>query len=547
MKIGKFIPFLSSELKQGEPLTQAKLFSHISATVLAVLFFLVLMQFPLDTINGILTDSVFRLQLPSAPSTQLATIIYDDASSVRYGGISRIPPEELIKTLRAVSEESPLAVVVMASLDTFHYSSIEIESIKKYLDKIPRSYVGYLEPDALGVDAPMALGKIPYLPAYVSQDTFSFGGDSVSRRIMLTVEGIPTVYHHLACDILMGTPNCLLSNIYSEKVGHSTHAYIHWKRPPSIFSFPSQQVAEGNYSKGSFKNRIVLIGSALSVNRERDFVKTPFSRDRQNTTTVEAAAQSINSLITDSALKKLDPWFSWILGLFTAVLTVNIVLWLSPGSGILFVLFEAAVLAVMSAIFLHFSSYCMDLAHPLLIAGVGYYLVIPYRLVDEYRQRWHYQEQSELMAELEALKSNFLSLVSHDLKTPVARIQGNAELAFSEPGNLSQKQNDSLRSILQTTEYLGEYIETVLDLTRIESAQTPLARSTKDINQTIREVIDSKRFLAAEKNITIAPSLEPLFSIRYDIKLIRRVIANLVENAINYSPPNTTITLRSHE
>ena len=152
------------------------------------------------------------------------------------------------------------------------------------------------------------------------------------------------------------------------------------------------------------------------------------------------------------------------------------------------------------------------------------------------------------MAELEQLKSNFLSLMSHDLKTPLARIQGNAELALSDSADqMTPKQKQSLQSIVHTTEGLSTYVETLLDLTRIESSKVHLNKSSKDINSVINEVVKAKSLLAREKQIEIQTKLEPLFSFKFDVKLIQQVIANLVENAIKYSPEGSLVTLTSKE
>ncbi|MEZ4752644.1 MAG: histidine kinase dimerization/phospho-acceptor domain-containing protein [Bdellovibrionota bacterium] len=74
------------------------------------------------------------------------------------------------------------------------------------------------------------------------------------------------------------------------------------------------------------------------------------------------------------------------------------------------------------------------------------------------------------MMELEQLKSNFLSLVSHDLKIPIARIQGNAELLLNEASPKTPKETKILSAIVNTTENLSQHVEAILDLTRIESS-----------------------------------------------------------------------------
>jgi signal transduction histidine kinase len=297
----------------------------------------------------------------------------------------------------------------------------------------------------------------------------------------------------------------------------------------------------------NFTNKIVLIGSVRQAERASDYILTPYSRRTLQTPMLEGAAHSLVTLIRDNGIFRPSMWLELLFSLFIGILCVNMLLYLPPGRGIFFLLGMVSLLACAAWLALVFGHAWIDVAHPLLVAGFSYYLVIPYRLLDEYRKRWHYQEKSELMSQLEQLKSNFLSLISHDLKTPIARIQGNAELVLDQTGSLTEKQKKSLSAIVHTTEDLSEYVESVLDLTRIESAKVPLNKATKDINATILEVVENKQVMATEKQIQLVTDLEPIFSFKFDVKLIRRVLGNLVENAIKYSPEGTTITLRSKE
>ena len=125
----------------------------------------------------------------------------------------------------------------------------------------------------------------------------------------------------------------------------------------------------------------------------------------------------------------------------------------------------------------------------------------------------------------------------------MARIQGNAELLLNETKQENEKDAKVLSSIVSTTENLTKYVQTILDLARIEGSQVPLQKTSRDINSTIEEVVEAKRAIALDKEIDIVTNLEPLFAFKFDMKLIRRVLANLVENAIKYSPPHKAAAL----
>src|SRR5262249_1008747 len=158
----------------------------------------------------------------------------------------------------------------------------------------------------------------------------------------------------------------------------------------------------------------VLFGSDRQTNRAADYVLTPLSRHPLQTTALEAAAHGLVTLIREDGIYKPPRWADLAIGMLVGVITANVLLWLPPSPGILLVIGETFLLAAIAWLALHGGRAWIDLAHPLVIAGASYYLVIPYRLLNEYRKRWHYQEKSEVMSQLEQLKSNFLSLISHD-------------------------------------------------------------------------------------------------------------------------------------
>jgi signal transduction histidine kinase len=531
----------------GEIKLHSRVFSHLSASVLAVLFVFCLGQTELDGLKGLQVDALFRTQWWRSPHPDIALIAYDDESSGRYEGSFKFPAEEISKVFNSLASEQTKAVALLAPVNDKVYTESEIERIGASLRENRNPFIGYIDDESLGRKAPQPLWGIRYIPGFISRDNFSYGADSVSRRVMIEIDGSPTLYSELAW--LYNGHKASAPFRYQHqygKTGNSIQTYINWQGPAGTYKpYSTRAVAEAHYPKGIFKDKIVLVGSVLQSKRWGDHVFTPYSREPFTTSLLEGAANSLSTLMRDNGLYKSPAWLNWLLSLFVGLLTVNLVLFLPPGRGILLVVAEVFLLFVLGWIALFSANCWLDLAHPVIVACVGYYLVIPYRLLDEYRKRWHYQEKSELMGQLEQLKSNFLSLMSHDLKTPIARIQGNAELILNE--SPSEKQKKCLEAIISTTEDLSQYVETILDFTRVESAQVPVNKTSKDINAIVLEVIESKRFMAAEKNLTIETKLEPIFSFRFDVRLIRRVLSNLVENAIKYSPPDTEITVHSRE
>jgi signal transduction histidine kinase len=70
---------------------------------------------------------------------------------------------------------------------------------------------------------------------------------------------------------------------------------------------------------------------------------------------------------------------------------------------------------------------------------------------------------------------------------------------------------------------------------------------SKDVNSLIKEVVHKLEYQAKSKNIQIRTELEPLFSIKMDVDLMRQVLQNLIENAIKYSPPGSSVLVSTEE
>jgi signal transduction histidine kinase len=137
--------------------------------------------------------------------------------------------------------------------------------------------------------------------------------------------------------------------------------------------------------------------------------------------------------------------------------------------------------------------------------------------------------------------------MSHDLKTPIARIQGMTEVMTSDDHKLSVSQHEALDNIKTSSDDLLKFINSILQYGRIESQGLELNLQSKDINKLLSEVIKKHEFLAKVKKINLNSNLEPLFPISVDPDLIKQVFSNLLENAIKYSREESTIYITTRE
>jgi signal transduction histidine kinase len=187
----------------------------------------------------------------------------------------------------------------------------------------------------------------------------------------------------------------------------------------------------------------------------------------------------------------------------------------------------------------------LPLIAPLIATFATYIIFTSYQLALTETLTWRLEQERKNLFELETMKSNFVSLISHDLKTPISKIQAICDRLLTAEANHVFR--DSLTSIRRESVELHRYIQTILNISRVESKALKLHIEAIDINELILIVVERLRPLALEKSIQLELSLEPLFAIEADSALIQEVILNLVENAIKYSPNNTQVTIKSVE
>lgn len=136
------------------------------------------------------------------------------------------------------------------------------------------------------------------------------------------------------------------------------------------------------------------------------------------------------------------------------------------------------------------------------------------------------------------VKSEFLATMSHELRTPLTAIIGFSELLMEGiMGELTDEQKESLREVLHNAADLLELINSLLDLTKIESGKMKLDRRTFDIRETGRRVCSTITPLVHKKNqqlvVSVAEKLPIVFG---DERKIQQTLLNLIANANKFTP-----------
>ena len=177
----------------------------------------------------------------------------------------------------------------------------------------------------------------------------------------------------------------------------------------------------------------------------------------------------------------------------------------------------------------------------------AYFTFLWMKFSQEESKRWEAEKRAEYLRELDELKSNFLSLMSHDLKTPIAKVQALTERLNREAKDLEPAQKNILAAISRSNDELSQYIISILNFQKIESQELRLNIKSNDINIIIEEVIERLKPLAEEKNIALETELEPMFAAEFDEQLIKQVLTNLIDNAIKYNPNGTRVKISSQD
>lgn len=136
--------------------------------------------------------------------------------------------------------------------------------------------------------------------------------------------------------------------------------------------------------------------------------------------------------------------------------------------------------------------------------------------------------------EMNRMKSNFLASMSHELRTPMIGILGYSELLLTELTDSEQREMVSL--ILKSGERLNDTLNSILDLSKIESQKVEIQLEPADVVKAIDE--SRKLFIVAakEKNLSIIfkPSQEKIF-VDADFNMLNKIMNNLISNAIKYT------------
>jgi signal transduction histidine kinase len=155
-----------------------------------------------------------------------------------------------------------------------------------------------------------------------------------------------------------------------------------------------------------------------------------------------------------------------------------------------------------------------------------------------------YKEQeleraNKLLLETDQAKDEFISMISHELKTPLVPIRGYAEMLLRAQimGELNDKQKKAVSTILRSVEKQQQLVEEVLDVYKMDLGKLNMSKEMVKVDSLIEQTISDLKPLVSEKEVELkAATNEGKASIYCDPKRIQQVFSNLIKNSVDFVP-----------
>ncbi len=314
---------------------------------------------------------------------------------------------------------------------------------------------------------------------------------------------------------------------------------INFRGPEKFASVDLQDILNNKIPPHFFKNKFVFIGIEKTLNSQ---ILTPQGLISRH----EFWANIADNYLENRFIRKMPNLIYVSMLLLLMILAVFVITHYTQIISI-FIFVSISVLWAAFSIWTFDTFYIwIPIASPLALLVLIWVVYIGYQALRIEQAHNKLQQEQRYISELEQLKNNFVSLISHDLKTPIAKIQAVLD-RLSSQNNLSEDLQSDFSNLKNYADELNRYIQSILKVLRVESKDFKINKETADINGVIENVITRTEPLAQSKKIQIELKLEPMFLIEFDVTLMTEVILNLIENAIKYTPAGGQIFIHTTE
>ena len=157
---------------------------------------------------------------------------------------------------------------------------------------------------------------------------------------------------------------------------------------------------------------------------------------------------------------------------------------------------------------------------------------------------------NELLGRLEASliqHRQFMADASHELRTPVTTTRTAAAVALQQQHRDEAEYRDTLKIVEEQAERLSRVVDDMFTLARADAGNYPVRRTPMYLDEVIDEVIRAARVVAGTKGVSVDANVVASAAFTGDEELIRRMVANLVDNAVRHTPDGTTVRVELDE
>ena len=159
------------------------------------------------------------------------------------------------------------------------------------------------------------------------------------------------------------------------------------------------------------------------------------------------------------------------------------------------------------------------------------------------RQVQALEEANEKLSRLDALKSDFLALASHELRTPIAKVKGFAEILEEEAGD---SVGEHVSTILEATAQMEDVVDTMAQMDALRTGGDVLSPVSTSLQSVLRDALEETRGLADEHGHTVTVELpEAPITLRADPERLTLVFSHLLTNAFTFTPEGGRITVEA--
>ncbi len=170
-------------------------------------------------------------------------------------------------------------------------------------------------------------------------------------------------------------------------------------------------------------------------------------------------------------------------------------------------------------------------------------------VIDAARIYKELEESYEKLKDLDRTKMEFFTLISHELRNPLAIIKGYTELLYDGTlGPLNDKQKDKLARIRENVDKLADMVGKMSEISSLETRKYTVERGPVSMGDMVGEIAETMGFLFKNKRITLNVDIpENLPLVEVDRKKMEQVLLNLLNNALKYTPEGGHVTVTAED